>query len=225
MKKIPNTNMRLEPKGAQLPRVMITLEAFQKIRAWAAICPVEINGLGYVERRGNDFLISDVFILKQKAGSDQVDMDDAAIHDLTYQLARRGMSTVGLRLEWHSHARHEVFFSEKDLYTINRQQGDYLISLVVNKRGEYVCRLDLYRPFRAAFMVDIEILLPLPDEALVEKCRQDFKELVELPLLSHRLPQAINRVFGTPPAPVLISDISLKEQKVIHQDQILEEAS
>lgn len=223
MKTVPKERMRLELKGSQLPRVAITLEALQKIRGYTAACPVEINGRGYVERVGNDFLIADVFIMRQRATGSRVDTYDEAIHDLIFQMAKSGRSTESLKFQWHSHAHHDVFFSVDDLDTIEIQKADFHISMVVNKRGESLCRLDLYRPFRAAFMVNVDVLLPLPTESLITKCQKDVRELVDIPLFSQRLPQAIDRILGTQPRDPKVADLVVGGETLIHRDKLDEE--
>jgi hypothetical protein len=223
MKKIPKARMRLELKGSQLPRVIITLEALQKIRAYTAACPVEINGRGYVERVGNDFLIADVFIMRQRASGSRVDTYDEALHGLIFQMAKAGMSTENLKFQWHSHAHQDVFFSVEDLDTIEIQKADYHISMVVNKRGESLCRLDLYRPFRAAFMVNVDVLLPYPDESIIAKCWNDVEELVDLPFFSQRLPKAFDRILGVKPEEPIVDDLVLTGENLIHQNEHREE--
>lgn len=157
------------------PRILITLTAYQKLFAYVAASPIhEVLGLGTVERMRNDFLITDVFTLKQTVTPASADMDDGALHHLIYEIVRAGRSPKELMLQWHSHVNMPAYYSPKDLGLIAAYQCDAMISLVVNRRGEYHCRLDLYQPVRIGFAARLHVLIPPPDSEMLERCRADI---------------------------------------------------
>jgi len=48
--------------GNTPPEILITPQAFQKLRLYIDLCPMEIGGLGEVERDGHRFLITATFL-------------------------------------------------------------------------------------------------------------------------------------------------------------------
>ncbi|MBI4262288.1 hypothetical protein HY624_02070 [Candidatus Uhrbacteria bacterium] len=163
------------------PRILITLAAYQKLFAYARACTTEVNGLGFVERVGNDFRITDVFILPQIVTPVSADLNDAAVHGLILDMVRAGRSPKELMLQWHSHGSMPAYCSPADHELISGYQCPAMISLVVNRQGEYHCRLDLYEPVRIGFEVEMHIVLPPIDEALMEQCRTEVAQQVSYP--------------------------------------------
>lgn len=166
--------------GIPLPRVCVTPEALQKLRAYVALCPVEINGLGTVVRRGNDFLITDAFLIEQVASPAGVETNKEALGAFIYELVEAGGNPATLRLQWHSHVDFDVFCSPTDMETLNAYTADFMVNLVLNKRGEYHCRLDLYRPFRLGFLVRLYVAAPAIEEAVLAACRRDIEHRVTI---------------------------------------------
>ncbi len=142
------------------PRVCITLSCLQAIRGYVAACPAEINGLGLVERKGNDFFTKEVLILPQVVTGASAVTDEKAFHQFLYERAKSSDSQLRIGLQWHSHVCMSARFSPVDLRLIDQYNVDWMISLVVNKYGEYQCRLDLYKPFRLG--LDVPLYLELP---------------------------------------------------------------
>lgn len=161
------------------PRVFILASAFQKLRAYVKACPVEINGLGTVKHSGNDFLITDVFILPQKVSWASAKIDDEALHKFIYELTNSGGDPAEIKLQWHSHVNMDAYCSSEDRATISGYKCDFMISLVVNKQAESFCRIDLFQPFRLGLAVPFEIFLP-PDPTLEESCAKEVEEKVEI---------------------------------------------
>lgn len=168
--------------GWQPPKVLISLAAFAKLKAYTHLCPIEINGLGIVERIGNDFFITDIFILKQKVSGNSAEIDDMALNLLLYEVTKSGGDPAKLRLQWHSHAHFDSFWSADDVETIF-DFGDFMISLVINKQGDYKCRLDLKKPFYLSLDVRLKLLLPSPQDEIIEHCKKEIKEKVEFGII------------------------------------------
>lgn len=132
--------------GNTPPQILITPRAFQKLRLYIDLCPMEIGGLGQVERDGHRFVITDLFILPQKVSPSETELDPAAMMEILECCVAEGRDPASLCLWWHSHAEMEVDWSETDERTIANFIGDLMISLVGNKAGEFACRIDLFPP-------------------------------------------------------------------------------
>lgn len=158
------------------PRVCIGLETFKKIHSFVRVARGEVNGMGIVKKIGNDFLISDAFILEQNAGAAHAEIDPMALNRLVAECEDYDK----LRFQWHSHVNMPAEFSGVDTATIANYAGyfgDFMISFVGNKQGEYSCRLDLFRPFYAGFKVPLTVLVPLEPD-LIDRCREEVTHKV-----------------------------------------------
>lgn len=162
------------------PKVSIDLASWQAIMEYARQCDVEINGFGLVDYQPLSGVIrlSDVFITKQGASMHGVEIDDADLHRHMYALSKEGIAPSRVKFQWHSHVNMPVYFSDIDTQNIDRWSGDLLVSLVVNKRGEWKCRLDLYKPLRLSFDVQFEVELPVAEEILKQRVEADMSEKV-----------------------------------------------
>jgi|GEM_PF-1918739 len=146
------------------PTVFMPYAVHQKLMAYVQLCPIEVNGFGYVDQLPDGALyISDVFILEQVATAGDVTMDERALAMFASDLMRRGGNPSRVFFQWHSHVGGQAYFSGTDTANIERWQGDIQISFVTNHRGEYSCRLDTYtrldgfdQPIRTT-VYDIEI--------------------------------------------------------------------
>jgi hypothetical protein len=141
---------------------------------------VEINGFGLVDYQPSSGLIrlSDAFITKQDASMQGVEIDDADLHRHMYALSKKGIAPSRVKFQWHSHVGMPVYFSDIDTQNIDRWSGDLLVSLVVNKHGEWRCRLDLYTPLRLSFDIQLEIEWPVASELLQQQVAADMSEKV-----------------------------------------------
>ena len=164
------------------PKVSIDLLSWQMIMEYARQCDVEINGFGLVDYdplRGT-IRLSGVFITKQDASMYGVEIDDADLHRHMYTLSKTGVSASRVKFQWHSHVDMPTYFSHVDTANIDRWSGDLLVSLVVNKRGEWKCRVDLYKPLRLSFDVELSVEWPAASEALQAQVGLDMTEKVVL---------------------------------------------
>lgn len=161
-----------------LPKVFITLLAFQRIKCFVDICQYEINGLGTVERQGNKFFIEDIFLIEQRVSPGRVVTDPKALNRFIHELVVSGGDPSKIKFQWHSHADVGVFFSLEDVDTIGGYMNDYMISLVMNKRGDYRCRLDLFKPFYLPLEVPLLVKLPRLEANLARQCQEEMRQKV-----------------------------------------------
>jgi len=143
------------------PQVLIAPLAFQKLRLYIELCPMEIGGLGAVERSGPNLVITDLFILSQKVSPAETELDPAAVFEMLQGCIAEGRDPASLCFWWHSHAEMDVEWSETDERTIESFPGDFMLSLIGNKAGALTCRLDTLRPTRQV-LTDLPVTI-IPD--------------------------------------------------------------
>ncbi|MCK5320150.1 hypothetical protein KAJ61_02045 [Candidatus Parcubacteria bacterium] len=160
------------------PKIYIPLMILQKIQCYVDLCTHEVNGIGNVECRGNDFWVSDVIILKQKATERNVEIDPKALNKYVYDLVVQGKDPSTLKFQWHSHVDMPTFFSPEDIDTIAGYMNDFMISFVINKAGDYRCRLDLFKPFHLAIEVPVYVVAPPLQTKLISECQDEIKQKV-----------------------------------------------
>ena len=125
-----------------------TPEAYARLRLYVELCPSEIGGLGEVRPEGDALLVTDLFLLDQWVSPSETELDPEAVLRLLSRCLEEGRDPAALRLWWHSHAEHEVEWSETDEATIRGFGAESLIALVTNKAGELLCRCDTWVPER-----------------------------------------------------------------------------
>jgi len=173
------------------PKVFITLEAITKIKCFVHLASGEINGLGRVEKRKNDLVIVDSFILKQKVSRGSAETDPVALSRFVAEYE----DPSKLNFQWHSHVNMKTEFSPTDTDTIEEYPNDFMISLVMNKQGEYSCRLDLYRPFYVGFEVPLLVILPI-EEKLLKYCQKRMDEEIKeigIASLKRKIPLVVRK--------------------------------
>lgn len=159
-------------------RLCVPLDVWLKMMTFMKVCDVEVNGFGYVDREEFGFLLEDVFILEQEADLGYVVTEAQAIHRHLFELVSQGGDSGRMRFQWHSHVDMPVYFSPVDIAKIEKCGGDWTLSLVGNKRGEFQARLDVFKPFRAWTPIEVKVLIP-DDEAMTALCRAEVKQKVK----------------------------------------------
>lgn len=140
--------------------------------------------------------IYDVVIFKQEATSGHTTIDPETIAQfMTEQMALE--QPIGdFKMWWHSHVDFGAHFSNTDLDTINGStEFPYLISIVMNKKGESQSRLDINDKFFRFSYVDIKVE-DNDDEALREEVREEIalKVTIPKPIIIKKGKQAILRL-------------------------------
>lgn len=146
--------------------IFIAPLAFQKLKIYIECCPVEIGGLGEVELRGDRLIVTDLFLIAQWGTPSETELDPQHISSFLSQCLAQGRDPALIRVWWHSHAEADVHWSLTDQNTIKSFLGDYLISIVGNKRGEFLCRLDTPAP--APQTIEDLPLIPLGEPAVAD---------------------------------------------------------
>ena len=150
-----------------------TVETYARLRLYVELCPSEIGGLGEVRAEGDGLLVTGLALLDQRVSAAETELEPEAVLRLLHQCLEEGRDPAALRLWWHSHAEHEVEWSETDEATIQRFGADSLVSLVTNKAGDLLCRWDTWRPERSTVE---EIPVFSPEEPLWRAQAQALRE-------------------------------------------------
>lgn len=162
--------------------IRIRRHALEKLLLYAERCPVEIGGLGTVERDAEGLLITDLFLLPQRGSSAETELDTGALFDFLGRLLAEGRDVGSVRLWWHSHVDMDLTWSATDCATIGNLPGEFWVALVVNRRREVQCRLDAFAPHRQTWELP---LVAVPDsegrdrESLRAAIEQEIRENVQ----------------------------------------------
>ena len=166
-----------------VPKVCITLEALQKMKCFTDEFPHEINGFGTVVKKENVLTIMDVFILPQVSGANHLHVatDSNSFNQLIYKLVKKGKDPSLIALQWHSHSSASVFFSLEDISTIRKYLNcDFMISIVINKKGDILSRLDIFRPIQISLEVPLMVIIPDVHPKVRDVCRNAIEKCVRL---------------------------------------------
>jgi hypothetical protein len=185
--------------SSPITQVWLDLAAHEKLWAWTRMAKGEVSMLGLVEDGDGGPVITDVFLMRQTCTAASTDMDQADIARLLFDLGAAGIEGQ-LRAWIHSHAEMAVFWSSTDDKCIEGLGGDpYIVSLVVNHKGDVKARIDVFKPIR--FVIDdVPVKLRVPDLGLEEPCRAEFMakvtEVHSFSTLGMGLPGSV--LTGTP---------------------------
>ena len=181
-------------------RLHLLPEVEQRIRHYTDLADGEVSGLGTIEEFDGGFLVDNVYLPKQTCSPGGTTLDDDAVATLLMELDAAGEDSGRLRFWWHSHAHHDVFWSQTDEDCIEGlANGDYVLSLVVNKRGAMLARLDIFRPARIT--VDhVPVSVRARDDALRERCASELAanltEVAAFGPLGMKMPAAERDLFN-----------------------------
>ena len=169
-------------------RVEIEAEAWECVRQWTHLADGEFSCLGTV---GGDLYIDDVHLLEQECTDTATELDPEAVTALL--LTVEDPSQV--RAWIHSHADMGCFWSGTDEECIEGLANEsFLVSIVVNKAGDYRCRIDLFHPVRLT-IDKVLVVVRIRSPKLAADCEQEFRRKVrEVPVqlvIGHRI---VNRV-------------------------------
>jgi hypothetical protein len=165
--------------------ILISVTAYMKMKAWIDMARGEVSGLGSVsevrDRNGEltSFIIDDIYLLKQQCGSADTLLDNEAVGQFLFETAKEGLDTSKIKLWWHSHGTLSVFWSTTDEQCIrDLSNSSYMISLVSNKEGKSLTRLDVYKPFHIT-LNDFQLQMHYPEDPdTIQFCLNEFKKKV-----------------------------------------------
>jgi len=156
--------------------------ALKRVMYYAQAADGEVSGLGTIIRdEKGRYIVDDVFLLDQESSGADTDLKPEAISELMVEMMKKNEDPSRLKFWWHSHANMGVFWSGTDDTCAETLSREFAFSLVVNKSGEKLCRLDIYSPIRITInQIKVEELIE-EDKSLKEMCEKEVKEKVKSP--------------------------------------------
>ena len=180
-----NDHAAVPPAGGPLS-LYIHEAAKRRLDLYSAECPLEISGVGEVwlvpGASGNPIVISQVFLLEQVSSHAHTELTAGGLASLLGERAAAGLPSESIRLWWHSHAAMPAFWSATDEAAISSfNYVGWLVSIVTNRRGEILARLDIFpstsQPLRRTFAAAL-IELPHSDEEERAEVRAEIQRKV-----------------------------------------------
>jgi hypothetical protein len=166
--------------------VQVDSVAMQKFWQFVELAKGEVSALGLVEEIRDEstglitsLLVNDFLLVKQTCSMDETTIDAASVAGLIMDLEAQGIDSRKLKCWAHSHGGMSVFWSGTDDECIaGLANGEYLLSLVVNKKRDTQMRLDQFHPAHL-YLTDVafEIAYPMQD-GLAAECLAEFKAKV-----------------------------------------------
>lgn len=126
-------------------------------------------------------LIYDIEILPQVVTATHASIDPETIAQFMTTKMATGENIGDYKVWWHSHVDFDAYFSNTDITTIEEStEFPYLISIVMNKKGESQTRLDINDTFPRFSYIDIKVEDAVNQE-LKEKIAEEIEQKVKLP--------------------------------------------
>ena len=158
------------------PKVLLSAEAEKQIRVWSQAAHGEFScfGVTKLDADSGAIIVEKFFLPEQTCTGSHTSPDRESMGALMTELVKAGHDVSDLRCWAHSHADMNCFWSSEDADTIEEMcNDDWLVSIVMNRQGQFLARVDLYKPFRltqdkikVGFMASVE-----RDEALEKELR------------------------------------------------------
>jgi hypothetical protein len=126
----------------------LTDRAWEKLWLYIHLAEGEVGGLASVTPQDDGFMMSDCYLIDQRATDVDTMLEPEALSRFLVDYAAAGKDPGELRLWWHSHAREQVFWSMDDEHTIDNFGGELLVALVGNFAGKFLARMDRFEPAR-----------------------------------------------------------------------------
>lgn len=117
------------------PKLYIPETIYRTLEVYANAVDIEIGGLGRASVSKDCFTVEEIYLVEQKAHGAECEYDDTSIALLMEELISAGKDPT-LNFMWHSHVNMSTSFSGQDKSTIEKWSGDWLVSLVINKKME-----------------------------------------------------------------------------------------
>lgn len=135
------------------PEIWISPEDHQRLFGYMSNCPQEISGLGYAhldKLPNGDLLLSNPMLFEQEVNFNETDLSQGDIGKFMFEMVKSGGDPENLKMWWHSHGSGSVFWSkhqdEKTIANLRRFGMEFLVSIVGNHFGDYLLRLDIFKP-------------------------------------------------------------------------------
>lgn len=169
--------------ASALPRVFLSRLAYNKMWHYVDIADKEVGWLGAVREEGRDFLIEDVFLLKQQVSASETELSTQGLAEFGQELLSQENGAElcdRIRFWGHSHVNGTTSPSVQDERQMDalRDSGfPYFIRGILNKSGKMEFTIVFYET--GVKIVDAEWqLAEEADDALRAGIEAEFKEKV-----------------------------------------------
>lgn len=127
--------------AGDFPRIFITPEALEKMRILVGHSQKEIGWLSSVQRRGNDYIIDDLFIISQQVDTTTCEITEEGLCNFAQEIAEleNGADLWNSIKVWgHSHVNMGTSPSSQDQtqFKFFAKDNDWFIMLIANKGGD-----------------------------------------------------------------------------------------
>jgi len=157
--------------------IFFTPRAMALLQAYVNLSEGEVSGIGKVERLGSDFLVTEILLLEQESSWASTELDLNALARFLEGLLERGEDPSAYKLWWHSHSEAEVFWSVTDDETCQGFNNRWMLSVVINKVGDLLGRIDVYEPIHLTSELPVKVYTPLAEEEL-EAIKEELAQKV-----------------------------------------------
>lgn len=127
--------------------IVINDEAWEKILAYVDLIDKEIAAFGYIEPHESGYMyVKDVFLVPQEVSGSEVDFTSEGLN-YAVEKSIEDDCPEQLRFLMHSHVNMGAFWSDTDEQMIEKlgsTGAPWFVNVVMNKKGEHKCRLDLF---------------------------------------------------------------------------------
>jgi hypothetical protein len=161
-------------------RLIVSEELWKNIMLRVGLAKGEIGWIGEVFYLGkSDLRVGEIYLIEQNTTPDNTKLVDDAYAKFVMGYYQSGKDVVDLKLWIHSHGDLGVCWSPDDEKTIEtHKRATYFVSIVVNKRGRYLVRVDIFNPLRVT-IEDVElVIIPNYPPEEVMNAREEIERLV-----------------------------------------------
>ena len=165
-------------------KVKITPEAYARLICYIEAVESEISGLGEVELKDGNIIITSVTTLPQMCSAASTDIKDDEFAKWLEDYVKAGGDPSKLRLWWHSHYEMGTFLSPgTDVPTITDILGttgaDWFIVIVGNVKHEFLVNVEIFSPVRFTIKAQLELMVPISEELRAEVAEEVAKNVEE----------------------------------------------
>jgi len=169
-------------------KILIENKTAIKLAAYTHHAPGEVSGMGKsVITEDGEIMLIDIALFDQECGSASTNLDTGAMAKFMYDMSKAKESLKDWNVWWHTHGDLGVSWSTTDDDTIKEHVKDNkkLISIVTNKEGKFLGRIDVLpldpSDFGLVFAphetkVDVEILIDEDLDKVIEETVSKLEE-------------------------------------------------
>jgi hypothetical protein len=142
----------------------------------------EVGGMGILEFNSpdpNDIYVKEVFLVEQTVHGTECNLSSEGMFNKYAGFIQGGddYRATHMQLWWHSHYTMAPGHSSTDFATMKDWDAEYLVSLIINRKGELKAKLMTKVPVMVIGDIDVSInWFDIPENVV---CEEDVKELVK----------------------------------------------